>query len=100
MSFSFWQGASNVSWVAIDDDGNLIEVKPPTPSPPASSVAPLPDLTTASTGSDVYAHPRVLRVTEAHRGCSFKFRVQPVRSDGNEGHMESSRPTGDVPKKV
>ncbi len=41
-------------------------------------------------------HPRALRLTAAQAGCIIKFRIKPVRSDGDEGHTEGSRPTGEV----
>jgi hypothetical protein len=91
------QGASIVSWVGIDEEGNTIELKAPAPSSPSSD--PVPDTATASAapvGGALDAHPRCFRVEGKHKGWAFKFRVQPVRSDGDEGHMESSRPTKDV----
>ena len=87
-----WEGRSSVSWVAIGSDGETREVKACAPSP-SPDVAPLPG---AGSGSAGDAHPRALRVTEDLLGCILKFKVQPVRWDGDEGHQESSRPTAEV----
>lgn len=90
-----FEGRCEISWTAINDDGETVELKPPTPA------APLPSSSSggaeagagASIGDD---HPRALRLTSAHAGCLIKFRVTPVRSDGDRGHTESSRPTPEV----
>jgi hypothetical protein len=88
------EGASEASWVAIGDDGEAREVKPPTAAPPPRA-APLPT-GAEPPGSAADAHPRALRLTPELRGCLIKFRLQPVRCDGNAGHVESSRPTVEV----
>jgi hypothetical protein len=89
--FGGYEGASVVSWVAITDDGATVELKPPTPC------APLPD---DDGGGDAQPpaddHPRALRLREEQRGCLIKFKIQPVRSDGDEGHTEASRPTAEI----
>lgn len=90
--FGGWEDNSIVSWVAINDDGETSVVKPPTASP-ASLPPPDP---AAPAGSAADDHPRALRLNEALRKSAIKMKVQPVRSDGNEGHTESSRPTPDV----
>ena len=59
------------------------------------SEAPLPSGAEPAGGA-ADAHPRALRLTPQLRGCLIKFRLRPVRSDGNEGHVESSRPTQEV----
>jgi hypothetical protein len=88
------EGASEASWVAIGDDGEAREVKPPTPCPPPAA-APLPT-GAEPPGGAADAHPRALRLLPELRGCLIKFRLQPVRCDGNVGHVESSRPTVEV----
>jgi hypothetical protein len=87
-----YEGWSEVSWVAINEEGDTVEVRPPTACDPD---APLPDID-APIGSPADSHPRALRLTEELRGCLLKFKVRPVRSDGDEGHTESSRPTVEV----
>ena len=82
------------SWVCIGDDGDIREVKAPVESPPVST-APLPALN-SPIGGIGDSHPRALRVSKELLGCLIKFRVQPVRADGDEGHLESSRPTKEV----
>lgn len=93
--FGGYEGASIVSWTIINDDGTLSEAKSPAPS--LLSDQPLPEIQNTLSNTQVDQHPRVLRVTKEHKGCAFKFRVQPIRTDGNEGHLESSRPTKEVP---
>jgi hypothetical protein len=88
-----YEGWSEVSWVAINEEGDTVEVKAPTPCDPD---APLPDLDAPAGAAGADDHPRALRLTEALRGCMLKFKVKPVRSDGDEGHTESSRPTPEV----
>ncbi len=90
------QGPSIVSWAAINEHGETVEVKPPTPSPPSDPLPNNPEKTMAAAGGSAGggepdSHPRVLRLSAAHKGMDFKFRVLPVRSDGNQGHVESSR---------
>ena len=48
------------------------------------------------TGSAADDHPRALRLTESLVGHLIKFKLKPARSDGDVGHMESSRPTPEV----
>ena len=88
------EGESVCSWVAIGEDGESREVKEPRPCPPPSA-APLPT-GAEPIGSAADSHPRALRLTPQLRGCLIKFRLQPVRCDGNAGHVESSRPTVEV----
>jgi hypothetical protein len=88
------EGMSVASWVAIGDDGEAREVKPPAPAAPPHA-APLPT-GAEPPGGDADTHPRALRLTPDLRGCLIKFRLQPVRCDGNAGHVESSRPTVEV----
>jgi len=88
------EGESLVSWVAIGEDGEATEVKPAQACPPPSR-KPLPSPTDPVGGSGD-SHPRALRLTPALKGCLIKFRVQPVRNDGDQGHLESSRPTKEV----
>lgn len=101
------EGASLVSWVAIDHEGETVVLKPPTPStpPPGQEAQYGRAAATAAAESDDDAagaaalpddHPRALRLTPAHAGCLIKFKVTPVRSDGEVGHTESSRPTPEV----
>ena len=87
--FGGYEGNSVVSWVAITDDGATVELKPPTPC------APLPDDDGSGPPPDD-DHPRALRLREEQRGCLIKFKIQPVRSDGDEGHTEASRPTAEL----
>ena len=88
------EGHSVVSWVAVGDDGETRDVKAPVRSAPPAA-APLPDAG-APPGAPGDAHPRALRVTRELEGCLIKFRVQPVRADGDEGYLESSRPSAEV----
>jgi hypothetical protein len=88
--FGGFEGASRVSWVAIGESGDVAELRPPTLSPRPHSDAGEP---AAGAGAD---DPRSLLLTPALVGSMLKYRVQPVRSDGNEGHTESSRPTAEV----
>lgn len=83
--FGGFEGASIVSWIAIKSDGETEEVKAPTA---VSNV----QLAEGSCVSD----PRELKLTESLKGCMLKFRVIPVRSDGNSGHQETSRFTDEV----
>ena len=84
------EGSSVVSWVGINADGETVELKPPTEAPP-----PPPD-EGASSQLLPDSHPRALRLRPEHVGCLIKFKVTPVRSDGDRGHTESSRPTAEV----
>jgi len=88
--FGGFEGASRVSWVAIGESGDVVELRPPTHSPLPHSDAGEP---AAGAGAD---DPRSLLLTPALVGSMLKYRVQPIRSDGNEGHTESSRPTAEV----
>jgi PH domain len=85
--FGGYEGQSKVSWTAITDDGDTVEIKPPTPA------LALPDGEQTAVDD---SHPRVLRLTEKEKGCLIKFKVQPIRSDGDEGHGEASRPTSEI----
>lgn len=89
--FGGYEGRSVVSWIKITEDGDTVEIKPPAPCPPLPAEAD-------AGGAEVLgeAHPRVLRLTDAERGCLIKFKMQPVRSDGDEGHGEASRPTAEI----
>jgi hypothetical protein len=84
---------SVVSWVAVGDDGETRVVKPPAESAPPAA-APLPPAGAPPGAAD--AHPRALRLTPDLRGCEIKFKVQPVRADGEVGDLVSSRPTRSV----
>ena len=115
-----YAGMAEVAWVAINDDGETIDLKGPAR---VDICAPLPELDTelgalvvvwgwgvampscishlalpyeANAGSAVDDDPRVLRLTTAHAGCLIKYKVKPIRSDGDDGHAESSRPTAEV----
>ncbi len=90
-----WEGRSRVSWVAINSEGETRELKGWQPSA-SPDVQALPEAGNRSSSSSGDAHPRALRVTEDLLGCIIKFKVQPVRWDGDEGHQESSRPTPEV----
>ena len=85
------EGRSVVSWVAIGDDGEQHVIKPAVASESPLTVALPP--TTAPVGAAADAHPRALRLTDKLRGCEIKFRVQPVRADGEMGDVGTSRPT-------
>jgi hypothetical protein len=87
-----YEGTSEVSWIAINDAGDTIDLKPAAPSDPR---APTPDAN-APAGSEADSHPRALRLLPEHAGYLIKYKVKPVRSDGDEGHTESSRPTAEV----
>ena len=82
------------SWVSIGDNGESREIKMPTVSRPVS-LSPLPAQNSPA-GGPGDAHPRALRISPDLMGCLIKFRVQPVRADSDEGHLESSRPTKEV----
>jgi hypothetical protein len=90
--------------VAIDPEGQTVVLKEPAPAPP-----PHQQVAAAVAGGDgggggggggcallPDAHPRALRLTRAHEGCLIKFKLCPVRADGDAGHAESSRPTPEV----
>ena len=114
--FGGLEGPTEVSWVAIDDAGDVVELRPPQALPTPSLAAYKAMAYTSSSGGGggaaVYdasaggtgsggggldgAHPAVLRLTGGHLGSLVKFKVRPVRIDGDEGHAESSRPTGEV----
>lgn len=83
------------SWVSIGDDGEVREIKTPAQSRPATVTVPMPSQNSPA-GGPGDAHPRALRISQDLLGCLIKFRVQPVRADSDEGHLESSRPTKEV----
>jgi len=83
--FGGFEGESIVSWIAIKSDGETEEVRAPT----------LISNDIIKGGIDVL-DPRELHLTESLKGCLLKFRVVPVRSDGNFGHQETSRPTNEI----
>jgi hypothetical protein len=83
--FGGFEGSSIVSWVAIKSDGETEEVRAPTA---ISNVQ--------SENKDNNSDPRELQLTDSLKGCMLKFRVIPVRSDGNAGHQETSRFTEEV----
>jgi len=94
--FGGFEGASLASWVAIREDGETVQLREPTPFD-AGLAAAAALVAAAAPGAPAGAEdPRVLRLGPELRGCELKFRVQPVRSDGNAGHTESSRPTAEV----
>ncbi len=69
--------------------------------PPLLRCHPLPSLnprppSPAAAAPTEDAHPRALRLTERERGCLIKYKVTPVRSDGDVGHGEASRPTAEI----
>lgn len=76
-------GAAEVSWVAIGDDGDTKVVKGP-------AQAALPG--EGGEGQEAWRFV----VPPELVGHIIKLRVLPVRSDGNSGHTESSRPTKEV----
>ena len=95
------EGASVVSWVAVDPEGETVVLKPPTPAPPPPPQQPPGDGDGDGGGAQQQLllpddHPRALRLTAAHAGCLIKFKLCPVRADGEAGHTESSRPTAEV----
>lgn len=100
----FWyfggrMGPCRVWWVRIDEEGNTTDVTPPTPLPspytPRPSFADACQVAPAEAGSPKI-DPCILRLGPADAGCVFKFKVTPVREDGDEGHAESSRPSGPI----
>jgi hypothetical protein len=78
------EGASEVSWVRVAPDGSSSEVK----GPSVINATVMPPPLGASKGDD---HPCAYRVQPSDVDCVFKFRVKPVRADGDEGHAEAAR---------
>ncbi|KAA0160573.1 hypothetical protein FNF31_03708 [Cafeteria roenbergensis] len=80
------QGGSRVSWIRVAADGSSsvvkgpLEVKP-SQMPPALGFPP----------SAADAHPCAYRLGAVDNECVIKFRVQPVRADGDKGHAEAAR---------
>jgi hypothetical protein len=83
-----YQGASFASWIGVNDQGEIVEVKKPT-EVPVKPFEYLPDVSSDD-------HPCALRLTNEMKGWLVKFRLQPVRLDGDQGHLESSRPTKEI----
>eukprot|EP01138_Halocafeteria_seosinensis_P001592 gb/GECG01001631.1/.p1 GENE.gb/GECG01001631.1/~~gb/GECG01001631.1/.p1 ORF type:complete len:953 (+),score=112.35 gb/GECG01001631.1/:1-2859(+) len=90
------EGKTQVWWIKITPSGeasNLTEptcVAPGYKSPRRYSKA----LKVLDEGQ-----PSVVKLTEEEEGCLIKFKVHPVREDGDEGHTESSRPTIEIASK-
>lgn len=84
--FGGFEGESIVSWIAIKSDGETEEVRAPTVISNDIIKGGVIDV----------LDPRELQLTESLKGCLLKFRVVPVRSDGNFGHQETSRPTDEI----
>ena len=104
--YFYWggrEGDTEVAWVAINDDGAVTELKPPASIPQstlstykAMAYTDIPGAAAATAVALDDAHPAVLRITAAHVGSLIKFKVRPVRADGDGGHEESSRPTAEI----
>jgi hypothetical protein len=95
-------GCHKVAWVAIDDSGETKEVRPPVALTPDQAESMSANVAQGTSPADVVdstegdSTPYCLRVDQSLVGCLLKFRVVPIRSDGEEGHQETSRPTAEV----
>ena len=102
----FWyfggrMGPCKVWWVRIDAEGESSDITPPTALPehywPRKTFADAAELAPPATeGGVARGDPCILRLGPKDEGCVFKFKVLPVRSDGDEGHAESSRPCAEI----
>ncbi len=102
----FWyfggrMGPCKVWWVRIDAEGESSDVTPPTALPehywPRHTFADAAQMAPPATEPGVAKRdPCILRLSAKDEGCVFKFKVLPVRSDGDEGHAESSRPCKEI----
>ena len=102
----FWyfggrMGPCKVWWVRIDAEGESTDLIPPTALPehywPRNSFADAAQMAPpASEPGVAKGDPCILRLGPKDQDCVFKFKVLPVRSDGDEGHAESSRPCADI----
>ena len=81
------QGSTHVSWLAINNDGEQVELTPfsPVAQPALGESTPHPTAPLSE-----------FKVEPEHIGHLIKFRVRPARDDGDVGHAESSRPTAEI----
>lgn len=82
------EGPSEVSWLRVAPDGSSSTVKGPLP---LDAAAGMPPKLASEPTEEGDGHPCAFRLRAEDEGCVFKFRVHPIRADGDEGHTEAAR---------
>lgn len=90
------EGNTKVWWIKITPSGEALNVTEPVCIPKGYRS---PRRYSKAVKALQEGYPNVLRLTEKEEGCLIKFKVHPVREDGDEGHTESSRPTVEIASK-
>lgn len=81
-------GLCDLTWIRVDAEGNRNEAQPRAFDP----LAHYPVLGSEESKRD----PRILYITSADVGCSYKVTIEPVRQDGVRGAPTASKPTADI----